>query len=130
MEKLYVYSTLAADQEYTTYVKGGADLPLAAHTTFIKGGAGVANDRLMTPHGVVTEITPEDAAALAQNPVFNLHAENGFVKIEGRKMDPEAAAGDMNANDEGRQLGADDFAADGENAPVPSTSGKAKRRNK
>jgi hypothetical protein len=130
MDRLYVYSTLAADQEYVTYARGGADLPVVAHTVFLKGGTGVANDRLVTPQGIATEITAEDAAALAQNPVFNLHAENGFVKIEGRSMDPEAAAGDMNANDEGRQLGPDDFTADGDNAPTPTTGGKPSKSDK
>jgi hypothetical protein len=128
-EKVYVYSSLAADQEYVTYVSGGADMPVAARSVFIKGGAGVANDRIVTPQGVATEVTAEEAAALMDNPVFKLHQSNGFVKIEGRKMDADVGASDLNANDEGRQLTAADFAADAEEGgPTPTTNEDKPRR--
>jgi len=55
----------------------------------VKGGAGVANDRLITPRGVVTEITEEQAEALRANPVFAMHEKNGFVQIGEAYVDPD-----------------------------------------
>lgn len=97
--KLYVYSTLSCDQNYTNHDTGGADLPVPLPPVFIKGGAGVANDRLITPRGVATEITEEQAEYLRANPMFQLHEKNGYVQISADNADPEKVAADMNRND-------------------------------
>lgn len=60
MAKNYVYSTLANDQSYTNWIPGGGNMPVESHSVFIKGGTGVANDRLITPLGVMTEVTDHD----------------------------------------------------------------------
>lgn len=128
--KFYVFSTLASDVQYMNYGKGGGDLPVPeGKGVFIKGGAGVANDRIVTPAGVRTEVTAEDLAYLNQNATFRLHVDNGYIKVEERKLDEEAAAGDMNANDESRQLTDGDFQteADGGGDAAPTT-GKSKKK--
>jgi hypothetical protein len=99
MVKLYVYSTLSSDVNYTNYAAGGADLPAALEPVHIKGGAGVANDRLLTPRGVMTEITERQAEYLRANPVFQLHEKNGYVQIGAKSIDPEKAAAGMASND-------------------------------
>jgi hypothetical protein len=40
------------------------------------------NDRIITPRGVATLVTEADAEILKRNPVFKMHADNGFVAIE------------------------------------------------
>lgn len=94
-KKHYVYSTLSADQEYTAYREGGADLPITAGSVFIKGGANVADKRLHTPYGVVTEVDGDQLAALESNHVFQLHKANGFIRVSDKREDPEVVAADM-----------------------------------
>lgn len=79
MSKVYVYSTLSSDQDYGT----------KAGVVRIKGGANVSNKHLLTPRGVVTEITEEQLDALQQHAVFKAHAKNGFltVSLSERKVD-------------------------------------------
>lgn len=103
-KKLYVYSTLTADQRYTNYTQGGADMPVPAGAVFVKGGAGVANDRIQTPRGVATEITADDLKILEANSDFLLHKENGFIEVSEEKVDPEQAAADMESRDGGAPL--------------------------
>lgn len=104
MAKAYVFSTLATDMNYTVYDQGGGDMPVKKLQVHIKGGAGVANDRIITPLGVMTEIEDEDIPHLEANPVFQLHKKNGFVKIEKKKADPEKVAADMNRRDNSAPL--------------------------
>lgn len=110
--KLYVYSTLTCDQNYTNHDTGGADLPVPLPPVFIKGGAGVANDRLITPRGVATEITEEQAEYLRANPMFQLHEKNGYVQISADKVDADKAAADMTGRDQSAPLVPQDLPAD------------------
>lgn len=96
---LYVYSTLASDVDYTLYAEGGGDLPIALPPVRIQGGAGVANDRLVTPRGVVTRVTEEQAAQLRQNKVFELHEKNGYITISETSADPDTVAADLTGRD-------------------------------
>ena len=96
----YVYSTLAADTEYVTYREGGGDMPVPESSVVIKGGAGVANDRFVTPRGVVTSVTEEQLQKLQQNKVFQLHEKNGYVQYSEAIVDPDKAAADMTGRDE------------------------------
>lgn len=98
-KKIYVYSTLANDQKYTNWTDGGGDIKIPTSAVLIKGGAGVANDRIVTPMGVVTEIDEDQHAILQQNPGFLDHEKKGFVKVERRQADPEKVAADMDRND-------------------------------
>lgn len=98
--KIYVYSTLANDQRYIDWDHGGGDLPIEGQSVFVKGGTGVANDRLITPLGVATAITEEEAALLERNPVFKMHKDNGYVTIQRTGYtDPEKVAADMSLSD-------------------------------
>lgn len=95
-KKIYIYSTLAADMNYTNYQQGGADMPVELPAVHIKGGAGVANDRFITPSGaVITEITEQQLEYLRANLVFQMHEENGFIQVSEELVDGEKAAGDM-----------------------------------
>jgi len=116
MSKNYVYSTLANDQSYTNWIKGGGDVPLESHSVFIKGGTGVANDRLVTPLGVMTEVTDHDIDELRKNAVFVQHEKDGFVSISLKKADTEKVASSMNLKDESAPLTDSDYASE-EEAP-------------
>lgn len=129
----FVYSTLANDNKYTGYTKGGADLPRTTYEILIKGGTGVAGKwtRLETPQGVVTEVTEEEAAALADNVVFKRHQQNGFIFVSDKKADPENVAADMTGRDNSAPLVEADFenakTPAGDTIKAPTHSGKGKR---
>jgi len=79
---VFVVSTLTCSQAYTLYeVKEGSDIPTPKQKVVIKGGHGVANKNFITPSGVVTAITEEDAKMLEHDPMFKRHLEKKFVKI-------------------------------------------------
>lgn len=126
--KLYVYSTLSCDQNYTNHVTGGADIPVALPPVFIAGGAGVANDRLITPRGVATEITESQAEYLRANPMFQLHEKNGYVQISTDNVHPDKAAADMTGRDQSAPIVPQDLPPDsqpaGEGVAEPAKSKK------
>ena len=98
-KKLYVFSTLASDVAYTNHAQGGGDLPIDLPPVVIKGGAGVANERIVTPRGVATEVTEEQVEYLRANQVFQLHEKNGFVMVSESYADPDDVAADMTGRD-------------------------------
>lgn len=98
-KKLYVFSTLASDVAYTNHAQGGGDLPIDLPPVVIKGGAGVANERIVTPRGVATEVTEEQVEYLRANQVFQLHEKNGFVMVSESYADPDTVAADMTGRD-------------------------------
>ena len=124
----YVYSTLATDQEYAAFAPAapGTDLPLRIEGVLIAGKVGVANRNLITPRGAVTAITDEQHARLVEDPVFQLHRDNGFLVVERKHTDPEAVAANMSAADPSRQLEPGDIALD-PNAPAATASGPGKK---
>lgn len=96
----FICSKLSSDNVYATYKKKGAnDLPGIEKKILIKGGAGVANDRIVTPHGVVTEISDEELEFLQKNsPSFNRHVDRGYLKVLTKnpsESDTKKVAGDM-----------------------------------
>ena len=94
-KKLYVFSTLASDVAYTNHAAGGGDMPIDLPPVTIKGGAGIANERIVTPRGVATEVTEEQVEYLRQNEIFKLHEKNGFVMVSESAGDPDTVAADM-----------------------------------
>ena len=78
----FVFRTLAADVEYIEWLKTGNDLPARGRSVVIRGGAGVANDRIVTPLGVSTEIDAAHMAWLEGHHLFSLHKENGHIVVQ------------------------------------------------
>lgn len=114
MAKIYVFSTLANDQLYTNWTKGGGDIPIKGHSVHINGGTGVANNRLITPLGVSTEITEYDLEELKKNPSFLDHEKNGFVVVKNKKAEAEKVAADMNLKDDSAPMTSSDYKTDEE----------------
>lgn len=123
MGKQYVFSTLATDVDYVEW-KPGADkgaIGSEGKTIRIKGGAGVANDRIVTPLGVCTEVDDDDVALLEQNKVFQLHKTNGHIVVQKKKADVEKVAADMNRADPSSPKTPADYAnaGDADAKPAP-----------
>lgn len=107
----YIFSTLATDMRYTGWKDGGADLPSIEHSVFVKGGAGVANNRIITPLGVMTEVSDDDYEWLvaSKNYVFERHVENGFIIVQDKSADADNVAADMQRGDPSKPLTDDDY---------------------
>lgn len=116
MAKVHVFSTLANDQLYQNWLQGGNDMPMKDVGVLIKGGTGVANDRLITPIGVATEIDDAEYEALQKNPVFLKHEKDGFITVSKKATAVEKVVPDMNLKDKSAPLTASDYAKD-EDAP-------------
>jgi len=106
----YVYSTLSASMDYTTYAKGGADLPAVAGNVRIEGGANIPDKFMRTPLGVANGVTDDELEQLMANEVFKAHIANGFITVRDDKVDPEVAAADMEGRDASAPLVDQDFA--------------------
>lgn len=121
----YIYSTLAADTGYAVYAKTNSDLPILEKTIFIKGGAGVANKNIITPRGVMTEVSQEELALLQDHPVFKMHQENGYVSIDAKAHAVEKVVADMKGRDVSAPLVPEDY--DPEAAGAKPETGKRGR---
>ena len=84
----HVTSTLTAAQEYTLWKETVPGNISPIKSVRIEGGTNCPNKNFITPEGVVTQITEEEAEILEMIPAFKQHQERGFVKIHRRaKMD-------------------------------------------
>ena len=142
----YVISKMAANTEYTVYkrIQEGKEVRnIPQRSILIKGGQGVTDRRtLLAPtNGVVTEITDEEAEILKQNTVYQMHEQNGFVKIVYTK-ETDSDAREMAKEDDSAQLTAEDFRTpipgaedatlkvDGETVETSNTAEQSRKRNK
>jgi hypothetical protein len=98
-KKHYIFSTLSNDQRYQDYSIAGHGVLTPTRSVSIKGGAGVANNRLMTPLGVVTEVSDEDLSFLESHECFKIHKSNGFITVRPKNADAEVVAADMARGD-------------------------------
>lgn len=122
----HVYSTLAVDMTYAAWRKGPdgrAIEQVHEQSVHINGGAGIASRHLITPLGVHTQITDEQAELLEADPTFRLHKANGFIRVEDDRVDVEKVVADMTARDESAPLVPEDYEGV-ENGPVPVVDGE------
>jgi hypothetical protein len=105
-DKLYVYSTLATDQDYA--VSGSEEF------IRINGDAGITGKNLVTSKGAVTTITPEQYIALQDNHVFKLHADNGFIVVDEKPYDKDDVLNTLNPNDPSKPFTTESYNAEAE----------------
>lgn len=124
---LCVFSTLAAPMRYVDHEPAGeTGVAVEKGSVLIKGGAGVMDTKnIVTPYGVATMVTQEQAEMLKRNAVFQLHAKNGFVRIETVSRAPdgdniEKVVAEMEGRDKSAPTVDEDFTANGQNAPTAS----------
>jgi hypothetical protein len=96
----HVYSTLSADTRYASYDKQPG-VNTITHSVLVRGGAGIAlrNSGLqqdgVTPNGIRTEVSDEDAEFLMTHGMFQEHVKRGHIRIENVARDPEKMAQKM-----------------------------------
>lgn len=96
----YIFSTLTCDNAYTLYRQTDPrQLGYIEKSILIKGGHGVAGKHLITPKGVMTEVTDADYEILKDNYHFQQHIANGFIVVEKKKLDTEEVAAKMEDRD-------------------------------
>lgn len=73
----YVYSTLTADNEYST----------GAGPVVIYGRNGARmRGKIETPKGVATRVTEEQLAALEGHLLFAKHVKDGFISVQRKEL--------------------------------------------
>lgn len=125
----FVYSTLAAGVDYHIFGKAAEGMPaIKERTISIAGGAGIANKNLITPQGVVTEVTDEEAALLEQHGLFQLHAKNGHVSIQRKRADVDKVVADMDRNDPSAPLTPSDYTDGGDVEDLKPKSNSSRKK--
>jgi len=124
---VYVYSTLTSAMVYTFYRKLDGVGNVVEHEVRIEGGANLADKNVITPRGVMTAISEDDAALLKDHPVYKMHNANGFVTIEDRKYDIERVVSDLTSKDASAPIVPQDFLdSDSGAKPIEVVSKKGK----
>ena len=118
----YVFSTLTASQKYPIYKKvPGRDMLVMESYVFINGGANLPTKVLVTPRGVVTEITDEEYERLQQSPGFQQHLENGFLSVEDKSHEIDKVVADLKPKDKSAPMIPEDFEEAGMKPPTTAT---------
>lgn len=99
-----VYSTLSNGTEIVDWeVDERNNIPKRKFSVVIKGGANVMSKKgLITPLGMMTEITQEQMDFLNSHPMFLQHVKDGWmtpVKASGWRDDPDTVAANMASRD-------------------------------
>ena len=106
---MYITSRLASGIDYAFYEKAPNGINRVVKTITINGGSDVINKKtLITPLGVVTEISKADLDELMQHPVFKIHLENGYISINENEKVAEKA-GEKLEKDKSSQLTEEDY---------------------
>ena len=115
---MYVLSKLTGAQDYSFYAKDTAvGVNQVICTIHINGGTNLADKHFITPDGVVTEITEEQAERLRTHPIFALHEKNGFVKIVSSEKSAEKAKKDTQEEDKSAPMTPKKYHREGRKAP-------------
>lgn len=117
----YILSKLANTQIYTKYAKdvsNNINVPIAKVT--VKGGADVTDKHLITPDGVVTQVTLAELDILKENKDFQRHLENGLVKYYALQPNIDKEVETMQ-KDNSKPLTPGDYIKKGKKAPKTET---------
>jgi hypothetical protein len=113
----YVYSTLAAPQEYTEWQRKEDGKNVELRSVHIEGGHGIMNRNFLTPQGVATQVSADDLTFLNGIHAFNEHVRLGFIAIEGKKSEESKVVRDMTPRDGSAQITPDDYVKQGKKPP-------------
>lgn len=124
-----IISTLTAGQNYHIYETGkDSNLNVIKKTIAIKGGANNARrggeSGVITPQGVITEVSEDDLALLMKDENFKLHLDGGHLKVSNEKVKVSKAVKDMKDKDESAPLVDKDFKEGGRAGGDAPTTGK------
>lgn len=94
----YIYSTLTADNEYST--EQGSIVIFGRNGARLRG-------KIETPSGVATCVTDEQLQALEKHPLFVTHKKNGFISVQRKELTESKAEklidSEMNSGDKAAQ---------------------------
>lgn len=129
----YIYSTATCGAFYTLYENNSSKdiaVPKKANGRVlqveIKGGHGVATKNLITPRGVVTQVSDEEFELLKQNASFQKHVQAGFLSFDKKEVAAEKKVADMADKDGSAPVTPQDF-EDGENSSDGAKTYKKKK---
>lgn len=114
----YVYSTATCPISYVKYKptpkQEGSERASKGHNQILKkvtinGGHGINNKYMITPKGVVTQVSDEDMEFLLQDKNFLRHQKAGFMSFDKKKIEPEKKAANMAEKDGSSPLTQHDF---------------------
>lgn len=98
--KCFVFSTATTSVSFVEYGEARPNrFPEVKRRVTILGGANVPAKTLVTPRGVVTAVSEDEAAFLATNRNFAKMMANGFMTLASDDKDLERALLDMKPKD-------------------------------
>ena len=115
----FIISTLSTPVEYTIYSSNLAaagtnpTLNRVIEKVVIDGYANMANKHFITEKCCLTEVTDEQVELLRKHPVFQMHVDNGFMKIVESKVEDTS---NMEAADQSAPLTPEKFTKQAEEA--------------
>lgn len=126
---ILITSTMSADVNYTAYEETPSGGKIPAKAILIRGGSNVVDKRtLVTPHGIVTEVTEEELKMLEENEVFRQHCANGFLVVTHSEKDAKRVAGDMAEKDASAPKVEADFVPPDEDATIKVGASEKKKK--
>lgn len=117
----FIISTLSNSNSFPVY-KNVEGSPVSQYEKMItiRGGSNITDPRtLITPEGVVTEVSDEDLALLEKNVSFNDFVKGGFLKVKKHTVAnvQKEVKKDMNPKDGSAQPTEKDWTDRGRKAP-------------
>lgn len=108
----FVFSTATSALEFVQYStpKDPRVLPEVLRTVRVKGGANLADKHLLTPNGVMTQVTDDEADFLVQNAAFLDAMKRGFIRIERHAANMDSVVNDMVPKDRSAPKTPEDYA--------------------
>lgn len=114
----YVASKLSFDQSFEFH-KGGRAPYVTVKKIVVKGKSNVRDPKtFVMPDGVITEVTDEDAALIAADPLYKQYEQNGMMKLVSSKAGARSAKEDLGDKDGAAQLTAEDYTKRGLKPPT------------
>lgn len=125
----YIYSTLTASTVYAKYApSGNRDIPVIERKVMINGGANIADKHMVTPKGVVTQVTDEELALLENDYHFQEHVKHGFITVEKKHAAVEKVVKNLTEKDKSAPLTPEDpeFQPEARGAKLATSSQRKK----
>ena len=106
----FITSRVSASNDYVLEWTSANGMKKAKRTFHVNGGADVINKKtLLTPSGVITEISDDELEALKKNdPLFCFHLNNNTLVIRGTEKEAEKAKTELE-KDKSSQLTPEDY---------------------
>ena len=125
---MYIASKMSAPVDYAFYSKGASGINVVTKTIHVYGGADVINKKtLLTPEGVVTELSDDDINMLKTHSLFIEHQKNEVVAICGSEKEAKKVAKTLE-EDKSSQITPKDYEKG--NSKKDMTGGKRKPNTK